>query len=168
MNVFITDMYEPHILRYSNKEVGMYHKFNFGKYSMPPKYYKFDTPYEAMEYSHNRECALVDKFKKSSVFEIVEIGISTDDTTISNSVYGLNIFDKWLWFDAGRYYKDPIAGLLKDVRGNSLYFLVFPHLVGKLEDFFGDLAFNPESIDNYSEENNYVVVKITLRDHIEL
>ncbi|MBR3304152.1 MAG: hypothetical protein IKI67_08250, partial [Bacteroidales bacterium] len=62
---------------------------------------------------------------------------------------------------AGSIKEEPLSGAFKDLKGDSLYFLVFPNLVNKLPELLGSKAINPEAIKDVTEESNYVIVKIS-------
>ena len=164
-NIYIKDGEEPHLLKYSNNNVEVYHKFDFGQYSLPEKYYQFDNPFESMNYlSTLDKMAGIQKFNKSSDFEILEVYYIDADN--SNMLYGLKTNEEWIWFEAGSIKEEPLSGAFKDLKGDSLYFLVFPNLVNKLPELLGSKAINPEAIKDVTEESNYVIVKINLKRDI--
>ena len=160
--VFIRDTDEPHVLMYKDGILDVYHLFDFGKYSLPKDFDKYDRA-KVLEFLEKEEYAEVFKFLKTSKFEAVGIRVHAHDTTIFTEIYGLNYNNIWHWFDAGNYYEHPLAGMLKDAKEESLYFLVFPHLVEKLKDQLNHYAVNPGVLEGVTDESNYVIVKINLK-----
>ncbi len=160
--VFITDTEEPHLLKYENGELGVQYLFDFGKYSLPKDFYNYDNPIEAFEYSQQYDHANIFKFLKTSKCEMIGLFIHRKGK-LSTCVYGLNYNNIWHWSDVGDFTAAPLAGGLKDAKEESLYFLVFPHLVEKLKEQLNRYAVNPDVLEGVTDESNYVIVKINLK-----
>ena len=156
-SLYITDLEEPHILCYCKGSLSKIY-FDFGRYSVPDKYYTFSTPSESFDWLQERDYAYIHFFMKNDFLSIVSIC-----NTQTGEEYGLYMKDCWTWFNAGEYYDAPFAGMLKAIKDNSLYFLIFPHLIDDIPEVINSLAVNSERLNDITEESNYVIAKINLK-----
>jgi len=161
--IAIIDSYNPDIYEYDAESLKRYLTFDFGKYSIPDKFYKFKDPYQSSQYLFSRNFALIHRYSECKNYKLVEIFLQKDKS-VPEFHYGLETGGKWIWFYAGKAGEEPLATSFRLFDENSrLLCVIDPSTMGKLPYEFKKLVRNQEVIEQSNINSNYVIAKITLK-----
>ncbi len=118
-SVFIIDSYSNEIKIYKDREVNPYIGFDFGKYSIPAKFYEFEDPFMAADFLLEREFALITAFYTDYDNKYVRVVVHKQPR--SEIYHGLFLNSRWSWFYAGVDGEDILANSFKGIKDGLLY-----------------------------------------------
>ena len=156
--VFVRDQLDPVIYYYQSGTMKPRISFDFGKYAIEENFYSMDYMASAT-YLMEKDLCLLSRYMESGTLRLVEVTRPLE----RRSYYGLYTGGQWVWSDMGVEEKDPFASAIKALDGNALYALVNPALLKQLPPLWHSVLSNPEILDNITEEDNYVVVRMVLK-----
>ena len=163
--IYLIDSFNPNILLYKEGEISEFLCLDFGKYRIPEKYFKFDDPYQAVDYLGTIDGATVSYFCKDG--EDMIVGINYGGPGRDGGMnYGIYRGGKWTWFGIkGDQWNNPhpLSYTFRNFKNGFMYFLIPANLVADIPEQIMLLATNPDAIKDLKEDDNYVITKIKLK-----
>ncbi len=169
-SVYFTDTYNPVIYAYKDGKIQEEVTFDFGKSAIAESFYQYDDPYEAMESILKSPVgfSLVRRYLRDERFQFVEETFQRGESVTFH--YGYKSDGSWKWFSFGKGVDNPFSGMMQDLYGHCLYFLLNSDaLTGKDHGLGGELAplraliANPEVLDRVTPDDNPVVARLYLK-----
>ncbi|MCI1785589.1 MAG: hypothetical protein LKI59_05570 [Bacteroidales bacterium] len=161
--VAIVDSYNPVICKFKSGKIEPYLKFDFGKYSIPEAFFKYEDPFKASKFLSSNDYALIGRYFENAKYKFAEIAIETKDETEAGFSYGINSDGVWKWFYAGKAGKDPFAASFRTIDDhNTLFCIIDPALADKIPPALMKKVSNPDILQNIKKDDNYIIAKIYL------
>lgn len=168
--VYFTDTYNPVVYAYKDGKIREEVTFDFGKTAIGEDFYHYSDPYEATNSIMQSPIgfSLVRRYLKDDRYQFLEEFCQKGEEVTFH--YGFESDGTWKWFSFGKGVDNPFSGMMQDLYGNSLYFLMNSEvLAGKDHGMGGDLAqlralvSNPEVLDRVTPDDNPVVARLYLK-----
>lgn len=160
-DIFLIDSYNSTIFKYRKKEVTEYLNFDFGKYKIPQKFFKFDDPNQAFLYLQSIEAAGISFFSKEGETFLVGFYGYTNFARFDYALYHNN---KWTFFHLEKESKEmAFLQNFMTIHNGFLYYLVPAEAVINMPDSLVKLTVNIETRERLKSGDNYVVAKIKLK-----
>jgi len=159
-DVFLIDSYSNTLLKFSDDEMMPYLTFDFGKYSIPDSFYKYNDPYESVFFLNDSNFALINRYWESDVYRLVEVFIQTKEDV--SYKYALCSKNEWSWFSEDKNH-EFFSNSFRAIRDKQLFCLVSPEKLCTIPEKLMDFGVDFSSLSTLSRESNYVVFTITLK-----
>lgn len=161
-SVFVVDSYSDIVKVYAGREMKDGPSFDFGKYTIPQTFYEYDDAFSAMESILGSEFAMLGRYVCDGDRRLVTVHLQDQDGAMTNYC-GLFLSGRWDWFLAGKEGSDVLSKAFQNLKDGVLYCLLDPALLSTFPSSLKSLAQNPEVLESVSEEDNYILAKITLK-----
>lgn len=156
--VSIIDSYSNCIYRYCDCRVSPYLSFDFGKYNISKKFYKFRNVREGVDFLQNCDFALIDRYIESESIKLASFYIVKDRAMITMN--GLFHNGKWSWVYIA--LDNPFYNSFRAVTGDIIVCLLDPVKFDGLNEKWRNYITNREVLEQINEDNNYVIAKVRI------